>query len=119
MKAKVVEIVVIPDGNHSGIITEINYRKIPYEYVDLTIMVDETEKELKCGVPFFVALNSQLGEMLIRFGAELKKGTTVEIEDFIKTGAKVDFITMMKKGKGDNKDKEYCNIIPQSVKPKA
>lgn len=117
MKAKVHEVVVLKDGSYVGEIIDIQYREEPYNYVDIVVREKESGKGLKVGVPFYVAENSKLGEMLIRFGAELKPDKEIEVEDFIKVGSYVDFITMMKKGKGDNKDKEFCNIIPQSLKP--
>lgn len=114
MKAKVEKTIKIDDGMHEGEITAINYKEEPYNYVDVVIKEKEQEIELKCGLPFSVTENTALGRMLQRFGAKLEVDKEIEIEDFIKTGIKVEFQTLTE----TTKKGTFARIVSDSVKPK-
>lgn len=113
MKAKVEKTIKIDDGKHEGEITAINYKDEPYNYVDVVIKESKQEIDLKCGVPFSVTENTALGKMLIAFGAKLEVDKEIEIEDYLKVGTKVEFLTMTEKtSKGT-----FARILADSLKP--
>jgi hypothetical protein len=113
LKAKVEKTIKIDDGKHEGEITAINYKDEPYNYVDIVIKESKQDIELKCGVPFSITENTALGKLLQAFGATLEVDKEIEVEDFLKTGTKVEFLTMTEKtAKGT-----FARIIPDSVKP--
>lgn len=114
MKAKVEKTIKIDDGRHEGEITAINYKEEPYNYVDIVIKEKEQEIELKCGVPFSITENTALGKILQKFGAKLEVGKEIEVEDFIKTGIKVEFQTITE----TTKKGTFARIINDSLKPK-
>lgn len=112
MKAKIEKTIKIDDGKHTGTISAINYKETPYNYVDIVIKEDKLDIELKCGVPFSITDNTALGNILKRFGAKLEVGKEIEIEDFIKEGMKVEFLTMTEKTQKGT----FARIISDSLK---
>jgi len=113
MKKKVEKTIKIDDGYHKGIITNIEYRTEPFEYVDIHIKETETDIELKCGVPFNITENTALGQMLQRFGATLEVDKEIEVEDFIKKDVKVEFLTRTDKTDRGN----FARIVSDTLKP--
>jgi hypothetical protein len=113
MEKKVEKSVKIEDGKHTGIIDSIEYREEPYEYVDINIKENKTALVLKCGVPFSISENTALGQMLIRFGAKLEVGKSIEVEDFIKENLVVEFVTITE----DTKKGTFARIQSKSLKP--
>lgn len=111
------EPVKIPDGNHSGEITRIQYRFEPYEYTDVCVKIDmENAKiELKYGCPSILTENSKLGKLLIAMGAKFEKGKKEDPEKVL-VGKRVTFMTLTKKSKKD-KTKEYSEIVEDSIEP--
>lgn len=114
MKAKVKESIKIEDGKHEGVIKELIERKEPYNYLDIFVEEKKQKIELRCGVPFYITENSALGQILANFGAKLEVNKEIEIEDFIKEGMEVEFITMTEKTERGS----FARIISQSLKPK-
>lgn len=113
MKAKVQETIKIDDGKHEGVISRIDYRDKPYNYVDIVIKENKSDIELRCGVPFSVTENTALGKLLITFGAELKVNEELEIEDYLKAGVKVEFLTITETtSKGT-----FARIVTDSLRP--
>lgn len=115
MKAKVEQTIKISDGKHEGIIERIEYREEPYNYVDIVIKEKEQQLVMKCGMPFSITENTALGQALIRFGARLKVGEEVEVEDYLKDGLMVEFMTLTEKTKKGT----FARIVSESLKPKA
>lgn len=65
----------IDEGQHNGIIKEVAYRNKPYSYTDLLIEVEiEGNKSmLTASYPTMVNEDTGLGQLLIRFGADLNQ----------------------------------------------
>ena len=106
MEYEVKESKVIEDGTHKGKIVAVEERTKPYNYVD--VIIDFEGFKMKSGYPAIILETSKLGQLLSRFGADLKVGTKIKIEDVL-VGKECLFITMRKE--------RYANIIPDSVKP--
>lgn len=113
MKAKVEKTIKIDDGKHTGEIKELIYKDTPYNYVDVVIKEDKLDIDLKCGVPFSITENTALGQMLKRFGADLEEGQEIEVDDFLKVGSKVEFMTLTEKTKKGT----FVRVLSESVKP--
>jgi len=115
MKRKVKDIVRLEDGLHEGEIIKLLEREKPYPYVDLVIEFELKDHvgNMTVGFPDFVSSQSKLGQLLIRFGQTLTVDEEIELNDLI--GKKCQFVTVTKKSKKD--DREYSNIVPDSVKP--
>lgn len=107
------EPVKIPDGNHVGVITRVEFRTDPYRYTDLFVKVGDLETELKYGCPTILSENSKLGRLATTFGAKYEKGGKVDIEKTFK-GKEVTFMTINKK----DGNKEFARIVEDSLKPK-
>jgi len=103
----------IPDGSHKGIITRVEYRHEPYEYTDIFVKLEDSEIEMKYGCPTVLSENSKLGRLMVLFGENFKKGGLLDPAVVLK-GREVTFMTITKKGKGD---KEFSEIVEDSLKP--
>ena len=112
MEIEVKESVSLEDGKHAGLVERIEYRTDPYEYTDIYIKELDTGFALKYGCPTAVSEKSKLGKLLSRF-IELKKGTMVDPAKIL-VGREVTFMTITKQGKNN---KEYTEIVDDSVKP--
>ena len=116
MELEVKKSISIPDGTHQGIIIETEYKDTPYEYTDLIIEMEEMEEfdglKLKAGYPTLVMLNSKLGKLLARFGADLVEGGKVDVEKTL-IGRKCEFLTMTESTPRGS----FARVIPASVKP--
>lgn len=97
----------LEDGAHEGIITALEYREKPYEYVD--VVIESKDVKIKAGYPKTMMIKSKLGELLIRFGAELKEGTTID-PDKVLIGKECKFTCVA--------DGLYTKVIQESLKPK-
>jgi len=116
MTKRIVEKTIkLEEGKHYGEVENIEYKTEPFKYVDIHVKEKETGFVLKCGVPDVVTENSALGHVLVNFGAKLKEGEGVEIEDFIKEGLKVSFITINEQ----TKKGVFVKIQPMTLKPEA
>lgn len=114
MQKQVEEKTVIEDGKHEGTILRVDYRTVPFDYVDVIIQYEGLE--MKAGYPFMIMPDSLLGERLKAFGCDMKIGDMIDPDDYFIKGTIVEFITMKKTSQKNGK--EYANIIPQSLKPK-
>lgn len=113
VKAKVQDTIKLEDGKHTGVVKELIEKKEPYHYLDIVITEKETDFDLKCGVPLYISENSALGKILINFGATLEVDSDLEVDDFIKSGQKVEFTTVTEETKKGN----FARIQPQTIKP--
>ena len=113
MKFEVEQSVKLEDGKHDGVIVELEHREKPFNYVDVVIEETKTKGKIRCGYPYKVLDDSALGRLLVRFGAILEVGKGAELEDFLKKGIKVEFMTLKK----TTDTGTYSNIIRESLKP--
>lgn len=106
MDLEVKEIVRLDDGVHQGEITKVEQREIKgYNYIDFTIASGKSTP--KVGFPANVSIESDLGKLLLRFGFDLKPGSTVNPENMV--GLTCSFQTITE---GD-----FSNIVRSSLKP--
>ena len=110
------ESIEIPDGNHTGEITKIEYRHDPYEYTDIFIKLDDIDcgVELKYGCPTNLSENSKLGSLIQVFGEKPEKGKKIDPEKVL-IGKKVSCMTITKKSKESGKS--FSEIVQDSIKP--
>lgn len=104
----------IEDGKHKGEITRIDYRHDPYEYTDVYIKAKAEsgeEVEIKHGCPTKVTTGTKLGKLLMAFGAELKAGTKIDPEKFLK--GKVEFMTITE----ETDRGTFARVVDGSLKP--
>ena len=114
MKLNVEKAFKLVDGKHEGSIKEITYKETPYKYVDIVVTENKEKLDLRCGVPQHITESSALGIILKNFGAIVKEGEQIEIEEFIKIETAVEFITMTE----ETKKGTFSRIIPSSLRPK-
>lgn len=114
MKIPVEESKKVAEGKHDGEIVDIKYRTEPYEYTDIIVKVED-DIELSVGYPTKITADSALGELLTRFGAKLKIGEKVEVEEFLTKGLKVTMMCVEQVSKKDGKS--YVNVMRESLKP--
>ena len=103
----------IDDGVHNGVIIDLEERKEPYAYLDVVIEMAD-KRRLKVGYPNKIMAESKLGKLLLRFGAELKEGTIIQLNPIL-VGKECTFQSITEQ-KGD---KSYPKVIGDSLKPKA
>jgi len=113
MEIKVEENIKLKDGEHTGVIINIESREKPYNYIDVLIQPKEAKITMKAGFPAYINNDSKLGLLLKRFGKILTVGEIVRIEDIL-IGKPITFITITTPNKNG---KTYANIIPESIKP--
>jgi len=107
------EPVKIPDGNYTGIITNISYRTEPYEYTDIFVKINNLDIEIKYGVPTKLSPQTRLGKLMLEFGEKCKLGEKINLHEIL-VNKKVKFMTIVK----SNKDGlEYAEIVEDSLKP--
>ena len=107
MEMKVEEAKVIEEGKHIGKIVDVQYREQPYAYTDLVIELANGIK-LKAGYASKLSPVTKLGKLVEAFGAELVVGEVVNLESVF-VGKGCSFLV--------EKDGNFFNIIPKSVKP--
>lgn len=103
---------MIPDGQHTGIIKQIDLRELPYKYVDVLVGLNDTE--LKASYPAYVSKMSSLGHLLERFGVHLVEGENVDI-DKVLIGKKCAFVTETERS--SKNDVEFSKVLLDSLKP--
>ena len=113
----------LEDGGYIGIVSEIKYRDVPYEYADIFIQVNNSDtngttlpngKEVKVGYPSFISPTSKFGKMLIRMGILIEVGKEVDPERDL-VGKSVKFVVIQQKSNKNNK--MYARVQPDSLKP--
>jgi len=107
MELKVEEAKTIEEGKHVGKIVEVQYREKPYAYTDLVIELANGIK-LKAGYATKLSPVTKLGKLTQEFGAELVVDEVVNLDDVF-VGKGCTFLV--------EKDGNFFNIIPKSVKP--
>lgn len=113
MKLTVKPELKIDDGAHTGIITAVDYRSIPHDYVDFTIEFEEG-KRMKAGFPLASTVGCLLMNLISSFGYDVSPDKQVEPECLI--GKKCKFVTLTSPSKKDP-SKKYANILAKSVGP--
>ena len=108
MQREVKEPMIIEDGLHVGVITQVLERKKPYEYIDIVIEFEEGKK-IKAGYPDYLSTVSKLGSLLARFGADVSTPNTFLDPEKVLIGQKCTFQTI--------KDGNFSNVIPESLRP--
>lgn len=116
---KVKDSMRLEDGAHSGVITRVEFRDEPYQYVDFVIKVNDKEFEMKYGCPQNLSVNSKLGLLIEKFGKSLKVNDEFTEQELIKlfVGRKVKFVTITETSKKENISREYSRIADGSLKP--
>ena len=113
----------LEDGGYIGIVSEIKYRDVPYEYADIFIQVNNADTngttipngtEVKVGYPAFISPTSKFGKMLIRMGILIEVGKEVDPERDL-VGKSVKFVVIQQKSNKNNK--MYARVQPDSLKP--
>lgn len=113
----------LEDGGYVGIISEIKYRDVPYEYADIFIQVNSADAngvtipngtEVKVGYPAFISPTSKFGLMMMRMGILLEIGKDVDPERDL-VGKSVKFVVIQQESKKNNK--MYARVQPDSLKP--
>jgi len=110
MNLTVKKAIQIQDGLHTGAIIAVEYRTTPHDYTDIVIEFEGIR--LKAGYPTTMMKESQLGQLMTRFGFQVSERLMVDPDDLI--GKIVSFMTLKTPGKNG---KIYSNIIKESVKP--
>jgi len=100
----------LEDGKHEGIITALEERSKPFDYLD--ILIESDGRKVKVGYPKTVMMESKLGLLLRRFGGDLKEGSKVDPEKIL-VGKKCSFIVMNEKTDRGT----FPKVIPESLKP--
>lgn len=100
----------LEEGKHKGVITRLEYREEPYRYTDVTIECEQ--RELRVSYPTTVSEKSALGQLLTRFGADLKVGLKVDPEKVL-VEKPCQFVSTIKKT--DNG--EFTEVFRESVRP--
>jgi len=110
---EVEECVVISDGKHEGIITELEHRTDPFSYIDIHIKEKVTGAKLRVGFPGKITIGTGLGKFLSRMDVLLAVGVKVDLSKEL-LGAEVTFLTQ-----NEESDKGiFARVMPDSVKPK-
>lgn len=117
VKAKVTESVMIPEGEHTGLVEKNEIRKTPqgYEYHEtiVTVLVDGKTARVRVGVPFSITDKSKLGKMLTKFGCPLSKlyDTEIDTDEYIK-GSVVFSVVIEKTDRG-----EFYRCVADTFRP--
>jgi len=114
MKLEVKKAIIIPDGEHLGVVTNIRYRSKPFEYVDLEIefKVDDEQIKIRAGYPQVISEKSKLGQLLMRFGEKLIEGVSIDPDDII-IGKKIKFKTKTE----ENAKGTFSRVDENTVRP--
>ena len=100
----------IEDGKHEGVIIDVEERTKPYKYTDLVIKFDDGIHTIKYGLSSTVTVQSQLGKLLMEFGAALEEGQLIDVTRIFKNQA-CTFMTLTDSG-------GFAKVIKGSVKAK-
>ena len=111
MKIEVQEVKSIEDGKHIGKIIDLEYRDQPYKYTDVLIELANGAK-LKAGFPTLVNKDSKLGNLLIKFGATMEVGTSIDLESYL-VGKACSFLTQSESTPRGT----FAKIVTSSIKP--
>jgi len=102
----------LEEGQHTGVITRIDYRETPYKYTDVIIEVSGQDGlERKYGCPTSAGIDSKLMRLLAKF-TEVEEGKPVDIEKTL-VGQNVKFMIQHE----EKDDKSFDRVVENSVKP--
>lgn len=108
---KVENFKILEDGLHKGKIVGIEWRDVPFEYMDVVIETDEQIK-VKVGYPQKVFPTNKTGTLLTKFGANLEIGSDCDPVKIL-VGKRCAFVSIQKiTSKGT-----FANVNPESVRP--
>ena len=101
----------LENGMHEGVIIGLSERTDPYKYLDIDIEIagDKDKRTIKVSFPNNIMAESKLGQLLIRFGATLVEGETLQLDPIL-VGKECTF-TSVTEGK-------YVKVLAESLKPK-
>jgi hypothetical protein len=110
MKIPVKKSIIIPEGEHVGVIVETNYRERQFNYVDVIIEfpIGLDKVKLKSGFPSVITERSSLGLLLFRCGAKLTPGEEIDPDDYL-IGKKVKFSTII--------IGNFAEIVRETIRP--
>ena len=103
----------LEEGRYIGVITDVQYRTEPYTYTDVYIEVKDVC--IIAGYPTVISEESKLGQLLMRFGANLIIGSMID-PDKVLIGKQCSFVVIEQESKKE-KGKYYSKVVSQSVKP--
>jgi len=114
MKRQVQTSNILEEGEHTGLITEVQERETVqgFNYIDVFIQVKECK--IKTSFSDYISPTSKLGIVLERFGTRLEPDTEVDLEESL-TGQECKFSVVKKLNKNDGKT--YSNIINDTLRP--
>jgi len=102
----------LEEGQHTGVITRVEYRETPYKYTDVIIEVNGQDGlERKYGCPTSAGVDSKLMRLLGKF-TKVEEGKPVDIEKTL-VGQKVKFMIQH----DDKEGKTFDRVVENSVKP--
>jgi hypothetical protein len=110
MEIEVKDIIKLPDGKHTGTITEVKYREEPYAYTDIYIQEDKTELTLKYGCPTDISENTKLGKLIAQF-TPLEAKKKIDPEKILKN-KKVSFMTITE----ETERGTFSRIVDNSIR---
>jgi len=111
MKIEVTANKEVEPGIHKGVISDVTYRVEPYEYTDVHIEMSPGVV-VKAGYPTNINPVSNLGRLLIRFGAKLVVGQELDPNQIL-VGKKCVLQTTNEEKGGIT----YCKVLAPSVCP--
>lgn len=103
---------IIPDGKHTGIITEIAFREEPFGYIDISIQEKKSKAELKTGYPAKITQRTSLGKLLSKFGVAVEVGVKIDLKREM-LSREVTFVTENE----ENEKGVFARVIKGTVKP--
>lgn len=113
---KVTEPIVLQDGQHDGVIINVEPRVFTKGNEDITycdITIESENTRIKASYSAVISRGSMLGKLLGRFGTELIKDDELDPEAIL-IGATVVFQTVTT----ENKGVQYAEILRETLKPK-
>jgi len=115
IKIKVLDVVSVPEGQHTGSITDVVRRDSPqgYKYIDIYIKPDnlEMERGIKYGAPAHLSKNSKLGHLLLSLGCPLIPGEELGLKERL-VGKEISFIIMNE----ETPRGTFARIVDDSIK---
>jgi len=103
---------IISEGKHTGIITKLQHRTVPFGYIDIFIKEKKTEAELRAGFGDKITERTALGKFLVKMGVNLEVGVNIDLQKEL-LGREVTFMS-----ENEETDKGvFARIIRGTVKP--
>lgn len=101
---------VVEEGKHEAKITDVQYRKEPYQYIDIVFEIGNAM--VKAGFPARLSKKTQLGQLIERFGVDLSKTKKMKLSDIkaLLVGKKVSLLV-------NYDDNGFLRVVKDSIKP--